>query len=115
METNQTISINTEKFNVRPEIIEDRFAKGFNAWKKFNNHRRYTYHKIFRRNRTIKETIEFLEHQCFELVVANIIINLYRKPDNTVTTISNDQLNFEISVLDEEIDAPVEITLAEET
>jgi hypothetical protein len=107
MEMNQTISINDEPFNKRHEFTEDRFTKGFNAWKK-SNYRRQPYREIFRRKRTIKGTIEFLEQQCFELVVANIIVELNRKSDNMTHSIDNNQLNFEISLPGEEQEIPTE-------
>jgi hypothetical protein len=85
MKTNtQTIALNEtfyKKDNTNLIIGED-----FNSSLWFNAK---LYHQRYRKKRSTKETISFLEGECFELVVCNIIGILRKYPQQKMEFIEN--------------------------
>ncbi len=71
----QLISLNSERFKKERETNEFG-AVGLFAYEKRYNFRYYVQLAKFRKKRSVQETIEFLNLQCFELVASSIIKNL---------------------------------------
>ena len=71
----QLISLNSEKFNKERET-NSFGTTGLFAYEKRYNFEYYVQLAKFKKKRSVEETIEFLDLQCFELVASGIIKNL---------------------------------------
>ena len=71
----QLISLNKEEF-IKGRETNNFGTVGLFAYEKRYNFEYYVQLAKFRKKRSVEETIEFLELQCFELVASGIIKNL---------------------------------------